>query len=49
VWLGTVIAEEEAQQESLEVPSKPRRKVLEQQRMGQVVYQLEGVRCGKPK
>lgn len=48
-WLGNAIAEAEKQALiNSELPLKPGREVIEQQHIGQEVYQLEKIRCGKP-
>lgn len=47
-WLGEIIAAELVADEPLEIPVKSNREVVEQRRVGSVVYQLELVRCGKP-
>ena len=43
-WLAGVVA---AEMEEFEVPAKPGREVVQQQRRGGSLYQLEKVKCGK--
>ena len=43
-WLGTQIAKRELEEE-FDIPTKPRREVLEIKRTGKFAYQLEAFEC----
>jgi hypothetical protein len=46
-WLAEVIAQEQKQIESADIPTQPGREVVESRTSGKVTYRLEMVKCGK--